>query len=323
MNFKPNKDNVHKQSGAALLAVLIVAVVLVLLLNVVSTTLNNRLVLAQHSKDKLQDQAAVYSKLNELVYLASTAQMTLAGLSQGTVVQIPNDDEMGFSSIRPLGDELRVDGYEYKQEDGLVFSIQNQAGLIPVNSRDQYWLKSWLAGYGLATIKQNRFGDILADYADPDTWRRPSGAEQASYKKPPFSGPANYLLQSCSELWKLPEWSALLQLHPDLLLQCSLARGGSVNLNAVPVVVWRVLWPNSAEKISEQRLLGKWLLNDNDIFLIEPAILAISDDYFAVFGGKINNLMVHKNSEAISWGIETGAGLVRPFTIRKSPNNVH
>jgi general secretion pathway protein K len=323
MSFKLQKQTIYKQSGAALLAVLIVAVVLVLLVNVVSTTLNSRLVLAQHSKDKLQDQAAVYGKLNELVYLTSTAQMTVAGISQGTVVQIPNDDEMGRSSLSPLGDELRVDGYEYKQEDGLVLSIQNQAGLIPVNSRGQYWLKRWLAGYGLSTIKQNRFGDILADYADPDTWRRPSGAEQASYKKQPFSGPANYLLQSCSELWKLVDWSTLLQSHSALLQQCSLSRGGSLNLNAIPINLWRILWPNSAEKIAEQRLLGKSLLNDNDIFLVEPALLVIYDDYYNIFGGKMHNLIVHKNSEVMSWGIETGTGLGQPFTIRKSANKAY
>jgi general secretion pathway protein K len=323
MNFKPNKASVHQQSGAALLAVLIVAVALVLLLNVVSTTLNSRLVLAQQSKDKLLDQAAVYAKLNELVYLASTAQITVAGLSQGTVVQIPIEDEMGFSSISPIGDELRVDGYEYEQEDGLVFSIQNQAGLIPVNSREQYWLKRWLAGYGLSTIKQNRFGDILADYADPDTWRRPSGAEQASYKNQQFAAPANFLLQSCSELWKLVDWPTLLQSHPALLQQCSLARGGSVNLNAVPENLWRILWPNSADKVSAQRQLGKWLVSDNDILTIEPALLSIYDDYFSILGGKIHKLRVFKNSEIISWDIEKGSGLAQPFTIRKSPNKVH
>ena len=322
MSFKLPQETIYKQSGAALLAVLIVAVVLVLLLNVVSTTLSSRLVLALHSKDKLLDQAAVYAKLNELVYLTSTAQITVAGLSQGTVAKIP-DDEMGFSSISPIGDELRIDGYEYKQEDGLVFSIQNQTGLIPVNSREQYWLKRWLAGYGLSTIKQNRFGDILADYADLDTWRRPSGAEQASYKNQQFAAPANFLLQSCSELWKLLDWSILLQSHPTLLSQCSLSRGGSLNLNAIPISLWQLLWPRSAEKIAEQRLMGKWLLNDNDIFLVEPALLAITDDYYAVLGGKIYKLRVYKDSETISWDIETGSGQVQPFTIRKSANNAH
>jgi general secretion pathway protein K len=304
------------QSGAALLAVLVVSVVMVMLLGVATTTLQSRLLLAQQSKQKLQDQAQVYGKKNQLVYLIATQRLTAAGISQGVNPQGFVRDEDGHWALPIIGDEIRSDGETIFEENGLRYSIQNEAGLIPINSAAQYWLKRYLQATGYNVAEQAYLGDTLADYADPDNWRRPGGAERASYKEQLFSQPANFLLQSCSELFKLLKWDELLQRDQAILSLCSLSRGETLNLNAIPISLWEVLWSSSAEKIANQRRQGQWLLSDADILVIEPSLLMEGEGYFSTLGGDQFQLNISQNAASISLRVKRGRPLLAPFTIR-------
>jgi len=302
----------HSQSGAALLAVLIVALVLVILMSVASQSMQNKLELAEKSKQHILAKASVQAKISELTYLLATQRVTVAGVSQGTASQ-----QNANASISPIGDELRLDGFIFQQEDGLAYSIQNEDGLISVNSSGQYWLKRWLHGYGYSSIEQASYADILADYADPDNWRRPGGAELNSYIKQPYTTPANSLLQSCTELWKVLNWPNLLKHHNEMLEQCSVRRGNSLHLNAVPIKLWQLLWPNSAIKIKNEREQGKWLLTYGDFLAVEPSILLIADEYVSAIGGRKYRLYVVKHSITKYLQVEIGFGLLSPFTTRQ------
>jgi general secretion pathway protein K len=304
------------QSGAALLAVLVVSVVMVMLLGVATTTLQSRLLLAQQSKQKLQDQAQVYGKKNQLVYLIATQRLTAAGISQGVNPQGLLRDDEGHWALPIIGDELRTDGEVSIEESGLRYALQNEAGLIPFNSSSQYWLKRYLQAAGYDVTAQAYLGDTLADYADPDNWRRPGGAEQASYKNQPFSQPANFLLQSCSEMWKVKSWPIMLAQHPDILNLCSLTRTETLNLNAIPIALWKIFWPYSAEKMTTQRQNGQWLLNDADILVVEPSLLLEIEDYFSTMGGNHFQLKITKNAVTTSLRVERGRGELTAFTLR-------
>jgi len=311
-----NINSLTKQRGAALLAVLVVSVVMVILLGVATTTLQSRLVLAQQSKQKLQDQAQVYAKTNQLIYLLASQRLTAAGVSKGINPQGLLRNKEGHWALQIIGDELRSDGQLISEENGLSYSIQNETGLLSINSSGQYWLKRWLQKVAYSAAEQAYLGDTLADYADPDNWSRPGGAELASYKDQLFPQPANFLLQGCGELWKLLRWKDVLLQQPEILTLCSLGRSDQLNLNAVPLRLWQVLWPNSAEKIASQRQQGQWLLRETDFLGMEPALLLEIDDYYSTLGGNQFQLQISKSAALTSIRVQRGRGLVAPFTIR-------
>jgi general secretion pathway protein K len=315
MNFERRMKSTE-QSGAALLAVLIVSVVMVLLLGVASTTLQSRLILAQQSKQKLQDLAIVHAKKHQLIYLLATQRLTVAGVSQGVNPQGLLKNKEGYWALSVIGDELRTDGELMIEDTGLKYSIQNLSGLLSVNSRSQYWLKRWLQKKEYSVIQQAKLGDTLADYADPDNWRRPVGAELVSYKDLPFSQPANYLLQSCSEMWKVKFWDEILIQHPDFMEFCSISRNDQFNLNSVPLGLWQLFWPQSVKKIITQRLDGKWLQNSSDLLSLEPALLIDIDDYYAILGGNQFQLNVSKGAVAERFHLKQGSYTLKPFTLR-------
>lgn len=302
-----------QQTGAVLLAVLVVALALVILLGVVSQALNNRLNLAQQAKQNLLDAALVYGKLNEISYLLATQRITVAGVSTGVNPQGLLRDEDGHWLLNVVGDEIRTDGFTYTEKNQMEFSIQNEAGLISINSAGQFWLKKTLARYGLSVIEQASFTDILADYADSDDWRRPAGAESYSYEKDKRPMPRNYLLQNCSELWRLQIWSKWLAEHNDWLSFCSLSRSETLNLNSVPIKLWQRLWPSSVTNISNMRLNGKWLVTNNDILAVEPAMALIFDEYIKNVGGQRYYLAIKKEKQTRTIKMQIGEGKKKPL----------
>jgi general secretion pathway protein K len=309
-------NNKKQQTGAVLLAVLVVALALVILLGVVSSALNNRIDLAERAKLNLQDAAAVYSKLNELTYLLVTQRTTVAGVSTGLNPQGALRDEEGHWLLKVIGDEIRTDGFTYTESNQIQFSIQNQAGLIGINSSGQFWLKKALGAYNLSVVEQAGFADILADYADSDDWRRPSGAESFAYEKDKKPVPRNYLLQSCAELRRLQRWSDWLNEHHDWLAFCSISRSETRNLNSIPIKLWQLFWPNSAAKISNMRLNGKWFVSNGDIIAAEPTLALIAEDYVSVLGLQFCTIVVEKGGEARKVQIEIGKGSLAPFIWR-------
>ena len=307
------------QKGAALLAVLVVAVIMIVLLAVASRTLQSRLVVAEQSKQKMQDSALVYAKINELSYLIATQRVTLAGVSQGLNPRGLLKDNENRWLYAVVGDEIRADGFTYQQGNGLEYSVQNTAGLIPVNSSGQYWLKRWLQGYGNSVIQQAKYADILADYADADNWRRPGGAEIAEYKKAEMgSTPANFLLQSCNELWRLPGWRELLINNTAMLQQCSLRRSDRLNINAVPINLWQLLWPATANNIAQQRAKGLWLFTYADIIAAEPSLLLLNEQKISPVAGKVFKLQVKKGAALYSTLIELGVSQLTPVTFKST-----
>jgi general secretion pathway protein K len=308
----------QNQEGAALLAVLVVALVLVVLMSVASQNMQQRLTLAENSKEQMLDNALVQAKISELTYFIATQRVTIAGVSTGNNQQglLKNEDGQWLSSI--TGDEIRFDGTPYSEGEGLEYVVQNEFGLIPVNAREQFWLKRWLRGVGYSHSQQVKYTDTLADYADSDDWRRPSGAEKASYASKNLQRPANFLLQSCSELTRIHTWSELLIIHPELERLCSLGRGGRVNVNALPLGLWAVLWPNSVQRLRKQRENGQWLAIESDVLALEPGFLSVPDELYSTRGARTLKIAVHKNGARSAVRVTRGNGKGKPYTIRQS-----
>jgi len=312
------------QRGAALLAVLVVALVMVILMGVASNLLQGRLELAQGSKDAFYNKALVYTKRSELLYLLATQRHTVAGISrEQSLVSETRDEQARYFSV-PIGDEIRTDGFSYQEESGLKYSIQNEAGLIPINSSSQYWLKHWLKTNSYRHSEQMQLADSLADYADSDNIRRPAGAEKGNYASDKSTGsdnsnnkPRNFLLQACTELWQVAYWEALLNRFPAFIKQCSLRRGGGLNLNAVPLSVWGNLWPNSVDKVRASRAQNKWFLSYSDIIAVEPSLLSVSEDYYTYLGNRTFKVHVELGNTSLIFHAEQGEGTKLPIIHRR------
>ncbi|MGS2719909.1 hypothetical protein [Paraglaciecola aestuariivivens] len=304
-----------QQKGAALLAVLVVALVLVILMGVASSLLQSRIQLAQDSKDSWQQHAQMFAKRSELIYLLATQRHTVAGVSPGKFVPEIEQQEFGLSFL-PIGDEIRTDGHEYQEEPGLKYSIQNTAGLIAINSPDQTWLKRWFKSKGFTLSEQNKMADTLADYADPDNVRRASGAEASQYQNSPHIQQArNFLLQSCNELWRVHSWPYVLNRYSNFINSCSTRRGETLNLNAVPKLLWKVLWPNSFDKVFSNRLKNQWFTAAATIIEVEPSIATVNDDYYSLLGGQRFILRLKMNRESHQYKIRLSEGLNQPYEL--------
>ena len=209
--------SLNQQRGAILLSVLIISVILAILISTATTLMQSRFSIAENSQLLLREKAATYSKINELAYLVSTQRITPAGVSTGKNTQAlaRNDDAQWLFTF--TGDEIRADGVKNTEQvngTSVNFSIQADNGLIPLNTSEQFWLKTWLSSYGLAPVEQARLADSLADYADSDDWVRPSGAESNAYRGQ-ANMPPNFLLQQCTELHAIQHWSDFLAQHPS------------------------------------------------------------------------------------------------------------
>ena len=119
-----------------MLVVLVISMILTTLMSYATVRMNQRLGLADESKRKLQEQAQVYAKLNELTYLIATQRTTAAGVSRGENSVGYTREDGGLWEYPLVGDEIRADGYVYTSSN-IRFSVQNQAGLIPINTANQ------------------------------------------------------------------------------------------------------------------------------------------------------------------------------------------
>lgn len=300
----PQQASIAHQQGVVLLAVLVLMMIITLLISSASRLFDKNIEIAYRAKTSLEDAAIVHAKASEIMYLLATQRITDAGLSQGQNAEAHVTDDDGFFVLHMLGDELRLDGFWYREEEHDVeFKIQSNAGLIGINSREQIWLKKWLETTKLTALEINRLLDSLADYADEDDDVRAAGTE----RDPEFPS-QNYLLQRCEQLFAIKYWQEFLLQYPEFLADCSIRRTASVDVNTLPLNLWKRLMPASYTRISEQRGRGVWFSRSEDALFIEPSLQNISDDYFSIKGEEGYTLTVKRNNYVIITYIERGKG---------------
>lgn len=298
--------------GAALVIVLIISVLLVGSMTIVSKLMESRLDIALSSKGRFQSSVIVYSKFNELNYLLATQRRTAVGISQGQITI----DSSENSYVTFVGDEIRADGYVHQEDTGLIFSLQNQNGLLSMNSPDHFWLKIWLTNKGVNQSNINRLSDSITDYADEGDWSLPFGAEYKEYQRQNLFSPPNFLIQHCSELLNVLRVKRIVNPLPKLISYCSLSRSPTLNLNAIPVALWQELWPNSAETVRSMRAQNKWFLTENELLLVEPSLMTISNDYYSIYGGGTYFVSVSHGSVLLEANVKAGIGTLAPSTTK-------
>ncbi len=140
--------------------------------------------------------------------------------------------------------ELRLDGrfYEAWRQDGLLVltALQDENGLLDLNSGDDRSLSALLTEAGVAAPLAVRLAASLGDFVDADEFTRLHGAEGEVYRRSGMAAPLNQSLPN--------RWSALSafgwgdsidQTQRERIWRWSnAARGGAgVNINTAPVEV--------------------------------------------------------------------------------------
>lgn len=216
---------------------------------------------AQRDRDQAEDQLALFSTRETVVYLAATRDMTVAGLPvQGLSAEqrvARTLSEFGGLRRDPVGGELRLDDSAYQGLGGTTFSVQDEAGLYPVVWPDAMRLDRLLETQGIADKNRARLRDALLDYVDEDSLRHLHGAEKREYERAGRPVPPNRRLLLPMELERVLGWD---ELPPQTLAALQSVTttfyAGALNLNTAPASLLPTLingCPRTCDTLMAQR----------------------------------------------------------------------
>jgi len=225
-------------SGFVLASTLWVVAILLLVVAGFETYISGELKRSQELRDKVKSSVDILSTEQVLRYLLSTHRQTLAGLDLQTsdLDKLRNED--GLITLNPVGGELKFDGRVYQGIGKVLFSIQDESGLIPVSSTSTFAIVSYLQAAGASTTEISKYRDRLKDYWDVDNLRRLNGAEKALYLKESMPSPRNDYLRTHTEINNVLGWADFLQSVDDIDAPervFSSSRDAKVNLNNMPL----------------------------------------------------------------------------------------
>jgi len=275
----------------------------------------------------LQAKTAISAKLDQhstsqtLTYMFATQRVTRAGLVPYRELAGSYRDAEGHVLSDSLGDEIRLDGTWYKGLGGVFFSLQDEAGLLPLNSSVVNRLSWLLKAYDVDQIKAGRLLDRLADYTDANDLVRLSGAETQDYAEVGLALPSNDYLRTAPELRRVMGWSEWLA-DESLNLPAWFApkRSSLINLNTVPADLLALMLGISVAElegllhIREERAFNKVA----DFQARSGVRLAWSEDFYRFFPS--NRIKLRMASAELGQlqviGIQyTARGLLGPWLV--------
>lgn len=180
---------------AATLWALAALTVLAGYINTVATTDAER---SQAQRQALQDELDARSTENTLIYLLASSRMNHRG--------IVLEREQRFSP--PVGQPLKhpgdgtlpVSGEIHAGVGRIHFSLQDERGLIGINSPTQPFLSRALQHVGVSAADAARLMPRIRDYVDLDDTLTLSGAERFDYARARRPTPANWYMAGTPEL---------------------------------------------------------------------------------------------------------------------------
>lgn len=164
----------------------------------------------------LQQKVDQHNTLSTIIYVAATRPMTYAGIAftqtASSGFSLPMD-ENGDINVGRIGNEIRLDDRIYQGLGGALFQIQDEAGLISVNTLTEDRIRSL---FTLADIDRDNIPTALGtlyDYIDTDDEYRPDGAETRQYLRANMTGPANRRLRTPEELVSIYGWKEMMSVE--------------------------------------------------------------------------------------------------------------
>jgi hypothetical protein len=93
----------------------------------------------------------------------------------------------------------------------------------------------------------------------------------------------------------------------------STRRQSSLNLNAIPLSLWSILWPNSHAAVQNMRSNAQWFTNFTQAFAKETDLTLIPDEQYSL--GTDSNFIISVDNQLASlrYKISIGRGARPPF----------
>jgi general secretion pathway protein K len=142
--------------------------------------------------------------------MRSEAMATRNALSLARVRAVADGaiERVAFELSRPqVPDAWQPDGASHSWQDGdISITVQavDEAARIDLNVAPDALLRSLFIAQGVDDDKATHLADAIADWRDPDDFKRPNGAEEADYRAAGLKyGPANGPFETVAELGRV------------------------------------------------------------------------------------------------------------------------
>ncbi len=230
----------NKQRGFILATTVWMVAILAILAGIFHSYVEREVSQAQRLKDRVQTELDMRATLVSLRYLLATRRFTYAG-----VTVLPEDQGLfvtaeGVADVSPLGNELRLDGRLYRGLGSTVFTLQDQAGLLGLNTPLSESFFTELLREKVSTQKARELSASLEDYIDENTERRFNGAEAGAYRRAGRPAPTNWFLRSHLELRDVLGWEQFLEQN-DWYEYVANTHANVLNVNTAPLPLLSLL----------------------------------------------------------------------------------
>ncbi|WP_144811211.1 type II secretion system protein GspK [Aerolutibacter ruishenii] len=218
-------------------------VVLTLLASSVAVTASQAVSEAQANLDQFDRELEAVSTRDTLLFMLSTQPRTLAGLTvddaKAQASRIPADEDLDGVAVMPVGNEIKLDGTAYAGLGDIVFSLQDDRGLISPNWSPPALINGFYSSLKVPPDQWNALDAKRLDYQDPDDLHRLNGAEKLHYQQAKMPIPINRAVTTPLEFRRILGWNGMLESVDDSDLVGTLTTGRSVaiNLNTAPASV--------------------------------------------------------------------------------------
>ncbi|MDR7088704.1 type II secretion system protein GspK [Cellvibrio fibrivorans] len=303
------------QQGFILAAVLWALVCMLVAVGFFHAVVERKLAIGLEARAQISNRLDLHSTEQTMLYLLATSRFTLAGMSFSPLTQEQlRSDETAF--LLPVGDELRLDGVQYKGLGGTYFSLQDNAGLLSLNSLDEAHLERFLKHQGATNTERARLMAAKADYIDVDDQERLSGAESSQYRARQMQIPPNDFLRTPAELVRIMGWreqmtNFSLSRYDDVF---NARRFSLTNINAMPeylMVKYLGLTESAASLLYSERQSNP-VRTLSDFMLRTNYQTRIDEDTFGYFPSQEISLRF--------WS--EGGGQARLISLQLTPNGL-
>jgi len=238
-NASSNFQNCQREQGFVLVLTLSVIAITLLASSYIANWINQEI--ENHSTLITSAQQTIdnYSTLSTIIYISSTHPLTYSGIAFPDKV---NDtyslpfNENGDPLLNMQGNELRLDSRVYQGIGDSQFQLQDEAGLISVNTLTKERLVTLFAMAGINGVYAVPALAKLNDYIDKDSDYRLNGAERKQYLSSNREGPKNQRLRSPQELSAVLDWTSIMSKEQFDKVSYLLTSSPivSVNINTAP-----------------------------------------------------------------------------------------
>jgi hypothetical protein len=245
----------------------------------------------QHKQNIIRE-LDLYSTQATLVYLFATSRMN----DRALILEAKQYLVRGESQVPGRGvQELLLNDTVYRGLGDVLFSIQDEGGLAPVNSHRFPSFSKLLSSVGLSDSARSLVAGRLQDYTDENQALSLNGAELFEYRQKKLPLPANGLMKSPLEMRKLMGFSELVSAQQWAYLRpyLTMREVNGYNFNVMPVKVLMALFDNQEATVQAilslrekeriyslsqiERATGKQLfLDEDDVRDIPSAAIRIS-----------------------------------------------